>query len=290
MIYPKPIKKGDTIAVISPSSEVKPEYVGGASAVLEELGYVVRVMPSALGPADGSYASSQERRLADFREAWHDPRVRVVLCARGGYGAVHLLQHITYGELLADPKWLVGFSDISALHARINAAGIVSLHAPMAKHLARLGAHDPCTYSMFKILSDEKPCMDYTLMPHPYNIPGCGEGALRGGNLAVLSHLLSEDVSEAIYATERMLWQLSLSGALRRYKGILVGSFTETRADKNFPDTAAMIRARLSDWGVDGVPVAFGVPVGHTDHNIPLIEGASVRLEVSTDSVHIYSI
>lgn len=164
MIYPKPIKKGDTIAVISPSSEVKPEYVGGASAVLEELGYVVRVMPSALGPADGSYASSQERRLADFREAWHDPRVRVVLCARGGYGAVHLLQHITYGELLADPKWLVGFSDISALHARINAAGIVSLHAPMAKHLARLGAHDPCTYSMFKILSDEKPCIVFNCL------------------------------------------------------------------------------------------------------------------------------
>lgn len=308
MIFPKALQPGDTIAIISPSSTVKPEYIAGAERILRAEGFGTKVMHHAGGPADGSYASTEDARLSDFREAWTDPEVRAILCARGGYGAVHLLDKIGYEELSADPKWLIGFSDISALHARLNVSGIASIHGPMAKHLTENEGKDIASFALLKMLRDPSHSMDYTIEPHKFNRPGCAEGELRGGNLAVLSHLINtpydiltpgihdnlilfiEDIGEAIYATERMLWQLHLSGALKRCKGLLVGSFTETRADKNFADTASMIDARLRQWGADSMPVAFGVPVGHTNHNLPLIEGARVRLEVTPKGTHLYSI
>lgn len=307
MIYPRPLKKGDKIALIAPATTVKREYVEGAARLLELEGYVPEVMPHTLGPADGSYASSAACRLADFRAAWRDPQIRAILCARGGYGAVHLLDGITDSELLADPKWLIGFSDISALHGRLHAAGIASIHGPMAKHLTEEGRDDICTDALLRLLSDTVPTMDYTIPPHPFNRCGQGRGELRGGNLAVLSHLTGtpydllsprtdesailfiEDISEAIYATERMLWQLKLSGVLARCAGLLVGSFTESRADRNFPDTATMIHTRLDQWGLKGFPVAFGVPTGHTARNLPLVEGARVTLEVTGDGVRLFT-
>lgn len=301
LIYPAPLRAGQTVAFISPASAVKAEFVQGAAARVEQAGFKARVMPHALGEPCGSYAASEADRLRDFADAWTDPAVGAVICGRGGYGGVHLLDSLSDEMLRSNPKWLVGFSDVSALHARLLSAGVASVHGSMARYISDPEGGETVLGSLLRILCADTPRVDYLLPPSPLNSPGGARGSLRGGNLAVLSHLIAtpydifagqdnilfiEDVSEAIYATERMLWQLKLSGVLDRAKGLIIGQFTDTRADRNFPDTTAMIHHRLGQWGLLGrIPVAFDFPVGHIPGNLPLIQGAQVELTCAPDFV-----
>lgn len=296
--YPKGVEKGERIAIVSPATVVKEEFVAGAADFLRSRGYVPMVMPSALGPASGSFAASHESRLKDLKDAVDNPEVSAILCARGGYGCVHLVANHDLAESVAiHPKWLVGFSDISALHALWHACGVASIHGPMAKHITIESPDDPCTNSLMDILSGEAK-MDYTFPSSPYNRCGTAVGELRGGNLAVLNGLSNtpfdmlsvgddedvilfiEDISEAIYAVERMLMRLHLSGTLSKIRGLIIGQFTEYRPDKNYDSMEAMIDALLTRCGITGIPVAFNFPVGHVSKNYPLIEGARVRLTV----------
>lgn len=302
MTRPESLRPGDTIAVISPATTVKREYVEGAAARLREMGFVPRVMPHACGPADGTYAASVENRLHDFLEAWRDPEVKCVLCARGGYGAVHLLPRLSAENLAASPKWLVGFSDISALHALMQRCGIISLHASMAKHLALFPEDDPATAALMRILCSDN-TVEYSWEPEGMdNHPGQAEGILRGGNLAVLDGLAAtpydildikegeevilfiEDIAEPIYKVERILMRLYLSGALHRARGLVAGQFTEYRPDANFATMEAMISCRLREWGLGSLPVAFNAPTGHIDGNLPLPEGYRARLDITPRS------
>lgn len=307
VIFPHPLRPGQTVAFISPATEVRSEFVLGAKARIEEAGFNVRIMPHTIGEPCGSYSSGREERLQDFLEAWCDPEVGAVICSRGGYGCVHLLDDITDEALRAHPKWLVGFSDVSALHARLLEAGIASIHGSMARYIADAEAGQKVLDSLSAILCAETPRLGYRLPASPLNglrTSVCGQ--LRGGNLAVLSHLIGtrhdifagegyilfiEDVSEAIYATERMLWQLRQSGVLDRIKGLIIGQFTDTKADRNFPDTPSMIHHRLSEWGVtERIPVVYGFPVGHIPGNVPLIEGADVELTCAENYVNLRTI
>lgn len=301
-LRPRSLQQGDTIAILAPATTIKSEYVAGAGSFLQALGYRIRIMRHTLGPADGTYASSKAFRLTDFIDAYTDPEVRAILCARGGYGTIHLIDHITPELLKSDPKWVIGFSDISAFHAMMHRAGICSLHASMAKHLTLLG-RDECTENLLQILTKGTE-IKYDTDGDSRNIEGKATGKLRGGNLAVLDGLVGtpydiltpsegedvilfiEDIGEAIYRTERMIRRLSLSGALQRYKGIIVGQFTESHPDLNFETTADMLRKRLPEWGVSNeTPIAFNFPIGHTDRNLPIIEGCQATLNVSKEHV-----
>lgn len=305
--YPAPLCPGQTVAFISPASAVKAEFVAGAKARVEQAGFRVRVMPHALGEPCGSYSASEADRLRDFVDAWTDPEVGAVICGRGGYGCVHLLDSLGDEMLAENPKWLVGFSDISALHARLLEAGVASVHGSMARYIADDCEGDAVLRRLLGILCADRPGFGYVLPASALNgRRGVARGRLCGGNLAVLSHLIGtrhdifsgegdilfiEDVSEAIYATERMLWQLRQTGVLDRAGGLVVGQFTDTRADSNFPDTATMIHSRLEEWGVLGrIPVAFGFPVGHIPGNVPLIQGAQVELSCGDDFVNLRTI
>ncbi len=306
MIFPDKLEKGDTVAIISPATFVKEEYVKGAAAFLEKRGYRVRLMPGALGPSSGSFASSHQQRIADLRNALTDPEIHAVLCARGGYGCVHIIPHISRDEILNNPKWLIGFSDVSPLHALWYKSGVASLHAPMAKHLTLEPEDDPATIYLFRILEEDS-SMHYEVDGHEFNRPGKAKGILRGGNLAVLNGLAGsyydilhvkededvilfiEDISEAIYAVERMLMRLYLEGSLGRIKGLIVGQFTEYKADLNHPNMERMIDVFLRKYLPGNIPVAFGYPVGHVVGNYPLVEGASVELEVFPDKVSLKS-
>lgn len=286
------------MAIISPSSPVKEEFIDGAVDFLASEGYSPVVMPHAKGPASGSYAARGADRLDDMLAAWEDSSIRAILCSRGGYGAVHLLPRINPDFLRRDPKWLIGYSDISALHALLLHAGIASIHAPMAKHLTEENPEDPSTRALMDILRGEFP-MEYHVAPHPHNILGEAEGILAGGNLAVLNGLFGtdfdilregtilfiEDISEAIYAVERMLYHILLSGGFDKVSGIIVGRFTEYRADKNFERMEDMISDFLQREGLAGIPVAFDFPVGHVKENLPLVEGARVHLIVEESGV-----
>lgn len=304
MIYPPPLTQGDTIAFISPAGRVDRRLVLEAARHIEAIGFKVRIMPHAFGPANGSYSAIAEERLQDFIEAWTDPDVGAVICSRGGYGCVHLLDKISDSLLLSSPKWLVGFSDVSALHARLFKAGIASVHGSMARYIAR---EEGTLSALLDILCASKPQMQYS---YTFNCPPrlnsvTVRGTLVGGNLAVLSHLICtpfdpftgpnniifiEDISEAIYATERMLWQLHLSGVLARAKALVIGQFTDSQPDENYPDTRTMIAHRLQEWGYAArVPVLYGLSIGHIPDNIPLIHGADVEISIDNNQVTLKS-
>ncbi|MDE5675379.1 MAG: LD-carboxypeptidase [Muribaculaceae bacterium] len=300
MVFPNKLKKGDVVAMVSPATMVKEEYVKGGADFLKKMGYVPRLMPGVLSSPDGSFASSREQRVADIRDALRDPEVKAIFCTRGGYGCVQLISEIPMDEVRNNPKWIIGFSDISALHALWYKSGVASLHAPMAKHLAIEPADDVSTAHLFRILA-EGPEMDYETAPHAFNRCGHAQGVLRGGNLAVLNGLAStpfdllevgegedvilfiEDISEAIYAVERMLARLYLCGTLQRIKGLIVGRFTEYRPDLNHESMEGMIDALLRRYDIKDIPVAFNFPTGHVRDNYPLVEGAVVTLDVDQD-------
>ncbi len=299
-ILPPALIKGDTVAILSPASAVMPEFVEGASRRLKSLGLEVREYPSARGVC-GSYSAPLEQRLADLTEAMADPTVRAIFCARGGYGCIHLLPHLLPELLRFDPKWLIGFSDISALHAFWAKAGVMSVHASMARHLTTAFGDDPALRSLLDILFRHRVGAIKTPPVKVYR-PGSGTGRLIGGNLAVLNSLAGtpydllstpdttpsilfvEDVSEAIYAVERMLLRLSMSGTLRKVKGLIFGEFTEYKADKNFATMEQMLAHRILPLLPEGVPVVTQFPVGHIDVNMPLIESRDYTLTVTPDA------
>lgn len=287
-IFPAPLRRGDTIAICSPAGKIDPKIVNGAIEVLRGQGYEIKLMPHALGEY-GSFSGTPEERYADLRDAFADPDVRAILCSRGGYGVVHILDRLDKLPLADDPKWVIGFSDISALHALMARKGIASVHSSMCAHIKE-GAADPDNEALLDILGGGRPV--HIFDSHDFDRPGIATGRLVGGNVAVLADLVStpfdliqpdtilfiEDIAEPIYKIERILYQLRLSGVLGRLRGLIVGQFTDYKPSDDHPDMESMIRAAVAPYDY---PVAFNVPVGHVDHNIPLIESATVTLKVS---------
>lgn len=305
IIIPGPLRPGDAVAILSPASTVKKEYIDRAARFLSDRGFRPVVMPHADGPADGSYAAPAPDRAADLMAAFRNPEIKAILCARGGYGSVELFPLLDPETVRENPKWLIGFSDISALHAYLVAAGVASLHAPMAKHLAEEDPEHYTIASLFRILEDDNgPEIEYFSPPHPLDSYGEASGTLVGGNLAVLNGLAAtpydifalgrdadeplilfiEDISEAIYAVERMLRRLLLTPDFSRIAGLIVGNFTDYRhPDRNFPDMETMIHTLLQRNGINNIPVCYGFPVGHTSDNLPLPEGLHATLSVAPE-------
>lgn len=294
VIFPRPLVHGDKIAIVSPASIINPEYVSGAVDVLRRLGWNPYVAPHALG-ACGSFSGTVSERLDDINQALNDPEVRAILCSRGGYGAVHLLDKLDSRAFCDDPKWIIGFSDISALHAYASHHNVASIHSSMCKHLALCGEDDECSRALMGILRGEMP--SYTVAPHHYNHHGCASGKIVGGNLAVISALLStpyspfettgsilviEDIAEPIYKVERIMYQLKYAGVFDRISALVVGQFTEYRPDRNYALVEDMVHDVISEYSF---PVAFNFPVGHVDRNLPLIMSAEARLEVTENRV-----
>ena len=287
-IFPKPLKKGDTIAILSPAGSVNPEHVECAIPVLKEQGWDVIVMPHTLGNY-GNYSGTISERYSDLKDAFFNPSVRAILCSRGGYGVVHLMDSLNQLPLNDDPKWVIGYSDISALHALMSTKGIASIHASMTSHI-RKGAEDIDNQMLFKILKGEAPA--YTFDGHQYDRLGQCSGKIIGGNVAVIAELINtpydiieddtilfiEDIAEPIYKIERIMYQLRLSGVLPRLRGLIVGQFTEYKPDNSYADMETMIYDMVSPYEY---PVAFNVPIGHVEHNIPIIESAKATLKVT---------
>lgn len=290
-IFPAPLKKGDLIAITSPAGPIAEDVVMGAKKVLEKEGWRVKVMPHALG-RHGIYAGTDDDRFADLADALTDPEVKAVMCSRGGYGVVHIMERLDNIDLRKNAKWVIGFSDISALHAAMGHQGVASIHASMAAHLNKYGADDVDTQSLFAILRGERPA--FAMPSSPLDRLGIAEGVLMGGNLAVLADLINtrydmirpdtilfvEDVAEPIYKTERIFYQLRISGVLAKLRALIVGQFTECKPDKSYDTTEQMIADMVAPYNY---PVAFNTPIGHVDHNIPVIENAHVTLKVTAE-------
>lgn len=288
ILIPKPLQLGSKIAIVSPAGIARAEDVYGAACVLEQCGWQPVVMPHALG-RNGSYSGSVEERFEDLCQALTDEEIRAIVCSRGGYGAVHLLDLLDGLSLRQDPKWMVGFSDITALHASMLRHGIASIHGPMTKYIRARGGVNPDFEALCRLLRGE--CPSYHFDAHLLNKAGEAEGVFVGGNLAVMSGLIGtpydmlrpntilfiEDIAEPIYKVERILWQLHLSGVLDGLKGLMVGAFTDYRPSADYCSMESMIAKMTARMGY---PIVFGVPSGHGGRSIPMVEGAMVKINV----------
>ncbi|MDR1810549.1 MAG: LD-carboxypeptidase [Prevotella sp.] len=292
---PQPLKVGDKGVIVSPAGAVDGKYIDGAINVLSEWGIRMEAAPHARG-CYGRFSGTPEERLSDLQDAMDDVDNRLIFCSRGGYGAVHLLEKLNFDKLKESPKWLVGYSDITALHQLFLHHKLASLHAPMAKHLTEDAPNAASGY-LNDILFGRP--LHYTLESHPLNLAGETDGALFGGNMAVFYSLLAtpcttvprdgilflEDIGERPYQIDRMLWTLKLSGIFGRIKGLLVGHFTDCAEDPlMFRSIYELIRGMVEKYNI---PVAFGFPVGHTAGNYPLIHGGKVKLTVGKQQVEL---
>lgn len=289
-ITPPTLLNGDTIAIVSPASAVDSNYIEGAAAAIQRAGFKPLILEHAAGQ-HGSYSGTEAERLEDLQSALDNPQVKAILCSRGGYGAVHLLPNLR----LSQPKWIIGFSDISALHALCQVNGWQSIHASMAKELSlQRCENNEANNRLFEILrTGIMPDIEYPTQKG--SIEGSTKGKLVGGNLAVLDGLIGtpyniinkdtilvlEDIAEPIYKVERMLRRLRLAGILQNLRGLIIGQFTEYKPSLDYQDMYSMIAKEVADLKF---PVSLGAPIGHVDNNLPFIEGAEINFTV--DSHH----
>ena len=291
-VMPRPLKKGDRIAVISPSSSPTEKTVKEGCEILRQWGYVPVVGPHAMNEYHG-FAGTADERAADLRWALTDSTISAIMCTRGGDGAVQLLTRISPSDFRRQPKWLIGFSDITALHSAMVQAGVMSIHGSMLHAISAQNGTDSVSVMLHNILEGTLPT--YYLEHNALDQPGCAEGLLVGGNFSVLCGLAGspydcllrreplilfiEDTDEEMTKVDRMLHHLEVRGVLQRLKGIIVGHFTDYKRPKNdFEDMYEMLHSYLSELDI---PVCYGFPVGHKRPNLPLIEGCRVRLTVS---------
>lgn len=304
LIFPPYLQEGDRVVILSPSGKIDKSFLRGAKKRLNEWGLDVVVAAHA-GSAHGNYAGSIKQRLEDLQRALDDEKAKAILCSRGGYGAVHLVGKLEFEKFRRYPKWLIGFSDITALHNVLQKEGFASLHALMARHLTVEPEDDYCSKALKDILfghltpetaeavgTDAHEGFFYTCPAHKLNHKGEAKGILRGGNLAVAyglrgtpwdipsegSILFIEDVGERPHAVERMMYNLKLGGVLERLSGLIIGQFTEYVENKSL---GKELYGALADLVKEyDYPVCFDFPVGHVSMNVPLINGAPVTLEV----------
>lgn len=285
------LKQGDKAVIVSPSGNIEVKYINGSKVVLEDWGLAVEIAPHAAN-SYGRFCGTIEDRLSDLQSAMNDTSVKLIFCSRGGYGSVHLLDRLDFTKINKNTKWLVGYSDITALHQIFLHNNIISLHAPMSRHLTEEG-NDQSSKYLKDILFGKIP--EYTIEPHPLNIKGKTRGTLFGGNLAVLCSLIGssylrtpengilfiEDIGEAPYKIDRMMWTLKLTKILSNIKGLIVGNFSNYEEDRlMYAPVYESIRNIMSEYNI---PVVFNFPVGHTSSNYPLLHGSCIELLIDTD-------
>jgi len=294
---PPLLAPGARVALVSPAGPLRgPSDLERAIANVESMGWEAVVAPNVLARR-GYFAGSDDERRADLDRALRDPEVDAVWCARGGYGAMRLLDALDYGALARRPKPLLGFSDITALHAALaTRSGIASYHAPTARGALTAFSRDSLERAVVRGVD---PCG--TIGSARVLRPGIAEGRLVGGNLALLVALLGtpyfpaldgailvlEDIGEAVYRLDRMLVQLRLAGALSRVAGLVFGAFTDC------PETSDDGVRRLDEVldeaaAAAGVPAVANAPVGHIDEQWTLPLGLTATLDAGAGTLHVH--
>lgn len=295
---PSYLEKGDTIGLVCPAGFMEESRVAECIRVLtDEWGYQVKTGKTIGGHSSTYFSGTDEERLIDFQTMLDDPEVKAILCARGGYGTSRIIDAIDFSSFKKNPKWIVGFSDITVLHCHIyRNYNIASIHAPMAGAFNDAGYINRYVQSLRDML--EGKWARYSCEPHPFNRTGEGIGELVGGNLALLAHLTGsdselktkgrvlfiEDVGEYLYNIDRMLLQLKRAGRLKHLAGLVVGGFSDTK-DTERPfgkDAYEIIRDMVAEYDY---PVCFGFPVSHEKENLSLKIGAGHKLKVGKGKV-----
>ncbi|MEE0911794.1 MAG: LD-carboxypeptidase [Paludibacteraceae bacterium] len=294
VILPPFLKKGDRVAIVSPAGAIDADLVDGAIEVLKTWGLRPEKREYTTAKV-GRFAGYDKWRCDDLQKVLDDPTIAAVLCSRGGYGTMRIIDKIDFTLFRKNPKWLIGFSDITVLHAALNQKGYASIHGAMAKAIAHEGNNRESVEALKETLFGNK--LTYTLPSSGYNRRGKASGQLVGGNLSLLYALLGtsfnpikqgavlfiEDVSEALYHVDRMLQALRLAGVFERVSGLIVGEFSDVAADPSMLNN--LETAILEAVGSRNIPVIFDFPAGHGCQNMPLILGANVDIVVGDNVI-----
>ena len=288
MITPDPLNTGDRIAIVAPAGKVPQKTVENAAEVFRHWGLEV-VLGKHLFNNVFQYSASDHDRLRDLQQALDDPSIKAIFCARGGYGAIRIIDQLHFEGFRKAPKWVIGFSDITVIHAHMHVhLGTESIHGTMAAGMDYNGSGPE---SLRSILFGPPP--EYNLPKHPLSRTGSSEGQLIGGNLAILAGLLGspsdmdtrgkilfiEEVGEHLYRIDRMMWSLKRAGKLAGLSGLIVGGMTDIPdSKKDFgKEPNEIIHEHLKPYDY---PVCFNFPAGHQTDNRALVLGRNITLEV----------
>jgi muramoyltetrapeptide carboxypeptidase len=294
---PSYLKKGDTIAITSPAGYITLEEIQPAVNKLKEWGFTVKI-GTTIGKRDFTFGGTDAERLQDFQQLLDDANVKAILCARGGYGFVRIIDELNFKKFTKNPKWIIGFSDITVLHSHLNANfGMASIHSKMCNSF-------PTDWSKAEPIQIEtiesiKSCligekMKYTFTPNTNNKTGIAQGELVGGNLKTLESLAGsksdintdgkilfvEDTGEYLYSIDRMFWNLKRSGKLNKLAGLIIGGFKVKKDDASDEFGKTVEQIVLDKVTESKYPVCFDFPVGHQKNNFALKCGVMHKLSV----------
>lgn len=293
------LQKGDTIGITCPAGYMAKEKAQTCIETLQKWGFKVVVGNTVGSHSTNYFAGTDEVRLQELQSMLNDKNIHAILCGRGGYGTGSIIDTIDFSQFKKNPKWVIGYSDITILHTHIHTnLKIASLHSPMASAFNDGGANDTYLQSLKKVLLGKK--LRYKCAPHSYNHIGEATGELVGGNLSILAHIIGtksdlktnnkilfiEDIGEYIYSIDRMMQQLKRSGKLAGLKGLIIGGFTDIKdTERPFGKTVyEAINDLVKEYAY---PICFEFPVSHSNKNYPLKVGVIHQLIVEKRSVQL---
>ena len=296
-LIPPYLKKGDTIGITCPAGFITMEDIQPAVNKMKEWGFEIKIGDT-VAKKDFTFGGKDAERLKDLQQMLDDNTIKAIMCARGGYGAVRIIDDIDLKKFNKHPKWIIGFSDITVIHSHINRnSRIASLHSKMCNSFpSDWSQAEPLQIesieSIKKCLMGEK--MNYLLPPGANNKTGLADGELVGGNLKTLESLAGsksdistkekilfvEDTGEYLYSIDRMFWNLKRTGKLSHLKGLIIGGFKPKKDDigEEFGKTLEeIVLEKVTEYKY---PVYFDFPVGHQKNNFALKCGVAYRLAV----------
>lgn len=294
MIVPPKLNQSDLIGVISPSRLVTESQVEQSLEVFRKWGLKVKLGEN-IYAQEGYFAGSDQLRQSDLQQMLNDPEIKAIFCSRGGYGMTRLIDKLDFTAYMENPKWLIGFSDITALHLKLNRLEVQSMHGMMPVQFGR-AEMNLSLRTLKDFLFDSS--LNYQVAPSRHNRIGVAKGQVIGGNLSLLVESLGtsteiettgkilfiEEIDEYLYKIDRMLNQLNRAKKLRGIKGLIVGSFSDNK-DTAIPFGKSFENIILEYFTDMKIPICFDFPVGHDDHNYAIPCGRTVILSVDQNQV-----
>ena len=294
MLLPPPLQAGDKVAIIATARSISKDDLQPAIQLLKSWNLKL-ILGSSIGLKDHQFAGTDEERAADLQHQINDPDIKAIWCAKGGYGSIRILDLVNFSSLKTQPKWIIGYSDVTAIHLHLQSMGVASLHAQMASAIETRSAST--SDELKKVIFGEKLQIEYA-SKHSNQVNGEVKAEVLGGNLSVLYSaigsqsmpsfegkiLFIEDLDEYLYHIDRMMQNLQRSGLLSQISGLIVGGLTDMNDNVTpFGKTAEeIIYEAVKDLNI---PVAFDFPAGHVDTNLPLIFGKTAQLSVTSKRV-----
>jgi muramoyltetrapeptide carboxypeptidase len=282
------LKKGDLIYITAPAKAIEKEYVLFAKAFFEKQGFRVLISVHCLGTFN-YFSGTDDERLADLQFGIDNPEIKAIICARGGYGCIRIVDRIQWASMLREPKWLIGYSDITIFHQRLQRFELPSIHGTMPFNFEKNSPE--ALETLLRAMTGEKYSISYS--SDKFNQLGSVKGKLVGGNLSILYSLLGtddqidysntilfiEDLSEHLYHIDRMLFAFEKAGIFNKIKGLIIGGMTDLK-DTDTPFGETIEEIILHHFKYRKIPIAFNFPAGHIDDNRALKLGSYSELIV----------